>query len=557
MRVPLCCENPEVFPGRFSAVRRNVLNIARFQLTVVGIALIAACGSSGGGSANTTASDFGGPVPNTFTGTVLYQGAPLAGVTVTALNNNSNPSTVFGVTSTDVNGNYTFTGLPTGWDATPNYSFLATKAGYSFLPVLAANPSGNRADYLYSPLPQCWYVNAGAAVTRAGFNSMFTNQNGGAPILFTVFNFNSTKNNSVTGANFNAYTPANPPLSLAATGQATSYASGDDASLKRGVAWPAVRYVDNLNGTVTDNLTGLIWLKNAGCFTPAPWASALADANQLANGACGLTDGSTPGQWRLPNLVELESMVDVSASNPALAVGSPFANVSNGIYWSSTAYYGGQEGTTNAWAIRLGDGRYMNDTTSNVMASSNNAVWAVKGAGCGAVKLQATGANSFFVSGDDGAVESGTPLPYPRMFDNGNGTVTDIATGLIWLKQADCINQSWAGAVNAVNTLASGQCGLSDGSSAGSWRMPNRKEMQSLADRGQNNMALYFNENFLSGNAAINSQPAIFSNFIGTHYYWTSTTNAADTSEAWTVYSCDYGVYDIPKSNTGYSLAVR
>ena len=556
MRISISAETYAVFSTRFRALKRKLIKNAGLSPMIVGIALIAACGGGGGGD-NATPPDNGAPVPNTFSGIVLFKGLPLAGVTVTALNNNSDPSTVFGVTTTDANGNYTFTGLPTGWGATPNYSFFATKAGYAFLPVMADNPSGDRADYLYSPLPQSWYVNAGAAVTRAGFNSMFTNPDGGAPILFTVFNFNSTKNNSVTGANFNGYTFANPLVTLAATGQTTSYASGDDAALKKGVAWPGGRYVDNLNGTVTDNLTGLVWLKNAGCFPLTPWAGALADANQLANGACGLTDGSTAGQWRLPNLVELESMVDVSTSNPAVTVGSPFTNVSNGIYWSSTAYWGGEEGTTNAWAIRLGDGRYMNDLTSNVMASSNNSVWAVKGAGGGAIKLQATGANSPFGSGDDGAVESGVPLPSPRMFDNGNGTVTDVVTGLTWLKQADCINQTWAGAVNAVNALASGQCGLTDGSTAGSWRMPNRKEMQSLSDRGQNNMALYFDETFLSGNAAINSQPAIFSNFIGTHYYWTSTTNAADTSEAWTVYSCDYGVYDIPKSNTGYSLAVR
>ena len=546
-----------LFSNRFGALKRKLIRKAGFLPMMVAVALIAACGGSGGGGGNSTPADFGGPVPNTFSGTVLYKGVPLAGVTVTALNNNSNPSTVFGVTTTDANGTYTFKGLSTGGNATANYSFLATKAGYAFIPYMAANPSGNRADYLYSPLPQCWYVNAGAAVTRAGFNSLFTNQNGGAPIMFTVFNFNSTTNNSVTGANFNAYTAATPLVTLAATGQATSYVSGDDASLKKGVAWPAVRYVDNLNGTVTDNLTGLVWLKNAGCFPPTLWAGALADVNQLASGACGLTDGSTAGQWRLPNLGELESMVDVSTSNPVLTVGHPFTNVSNGIYWSSTAYWGGQEGTTNAWAIRLGDGRYMNDQTSNVMTTSNNAVWAVKGTGGGAVKLQATGANSFFASGDDGAVESGVPLPAPRMVDNGNGTVTDVLTGLIWLKQADCINQTWAGAVNAVNTLASGQCGLTDGSTAGSWRMPNRNEMQSLADRAQNSMYLFFDESFLSGNGAINSQPAIFANFVGLHYYWTSTTNAADPSEAWTVYSCDYGVYDIPKTNTGYTLAVR
>jgi len=531
-------------------------HIVRFPLAIVLFSLLAACGGGGGGGGQTSSTN-GGPIPNTLTGTVMFKGAPMAGVTVTAFNTNSDPSTIYAVTTTDANGNYSFSDLQTGCNCTVNYQFMASKAGYAFTPFMAANPTGNRADYLFYSPPQNWYVNVGAAVTRAGFNGQFTNPNGGSPIMFDVINFNSTANNSVTGADFNAYDGSNPPISIAASGQTVSYAVGDDASLKQGVAWPSRRFVDNQNGTVTDNLTGLIWLKNAGCFAPTVWASALADVNQLASGACGLTDGSTAGQWRLPNLVELESMVDVSASNPAVTAGSPFTNVSNGIYWSSTAYYGGQEGTTEAWVIRFADGSYLDDNINNVMATSNNAVWAVKGVGGAAVKLQATGIYVPFSAGDDGNVESGVPLPSPRMRDNGNGTVTDTLTGLIWMKQANCINQTWAGAIAAVNSLASGQCGLTDGSVAGNWRMPNRKEMQSLSDRMQNNHADYFDESFISGTVGLNSQPAIFSNFITLQFYWTSSTNASNTSEAWTVFSCDFGVYDIAKANTGYTLAVR
>ena len=47
------------------------------------------------------------------------------------------------------------------------------------------------------------------------------------------------------------------------TGQTTSYATGDDGDLEKGLAWPNPRFTDNEDGTVTDNLTGLIWLKNA------------------------------------------------------------------------------------------------------------------------------------------------------------------------------------------------------------------------------------------------------------------------------------------------------
>jgi hypothetical protein len=143
------------------------------------------------------------------------------------------------------------------------------------------------------------------------------------------------------------------------------------------------------------------------------------------------------------------------------------------------------------------------------------------------------------------------------MIDHGNGTVTDTVTGLTWLKQANCINATWSRAVAAVNALASGQCGLTDGSTAGSWRMPNRKEMESLADRAQNNQADNFDWAWTSSNPTIASMNAIFNSFIAFQYYWTSTTDASNTTEAWTVFSCDYGVYDVAKSSTGYTLAVR
>jgi hypothetical protein len=364
-------------------------------------------------------------------------------------------------------------------------------------------------------------------------------------------------NGSITGANFSGYDGSNPLVSLAATGQTTSFAVGDDAALQKGVAWPAGRFVDHADGTVTDQLTGLTWLKNAGCFTSTNWANALNDVNQLASGACGLSDGSSAGQWRLPNLHELESLVNVAYSNPAITPGSPFFNVSNGIYWTSTSYYGGLPGSPSAWAIRMSDGRYINDGVANAKTSASNAVWAVKGSGGGTVKLQATGFYVFYASGDDGSVQSGAPLTFPRMRDNGNGTVTDTVTGLVWLKKADCINQTWASAVAAVNALGSGQCGLSDGSQAGDWRLPNRNEMLSLADRAQNNMADYFDSTFTGKTSAIRTQPPIFSNFVGFQYYWTSTTDAFDTTSAWAVFSCDYGVYDQPKSAVNYALAVR
>ena len=62
----------------------------------------------------------------------------------------------------------------------------------------------------------------------------------------------------------------------------TSYATGDDGALHKGVASPTPRFTDNNNGTVTDNLTGLIWMKNANAFGLKTWAEALTIANSLA-----------------------------------------------------------------------------------------------------------------------------------------------------------------------------------------------------------------------------------------------------------------------------------
>ena len=45
--------------------------------------------------------------------------------------------------------------------------------------------------------------------------------------------------------------------------------TGQDGELQAGVAWPEPRFIDNRDGTVTDNLTGLMWLKDAGCMGQA------------------------------------------------------------------------------------------------------------------------------------------------------------------------------------------------------------------------------------------------------------------------------------------------
>lgn len=146
-------------------------------------------------------------------------------------------------------------------------------------------------------------------------------------------------------------------IQLPRTGQNTCYDengvvvsctnTGQDGDKQAGVSWPLPRFTDNKNGTVTDNLTGLIWLKDANCTDTVGgiarnsgllnWLSALKWSNSLASGKCGLTDNSNPGDWRLPNINELRSLIDYSRHDPSLPIGHPFTNVQSAWYWSSTS----------------------------------------------------------------------------------------------------------------------------------------------------------------------------------------------------------------------------
>jgi hypothetical protein len=168
------------------------------------------------------------------------------------------------------------------------------------------------------------------------------------------------------------------------TGQTTSDAPGDDGDLQAGVPFPTPRFRDMRDGTVRDNLTNLIWLKDANCVPGAgpdlAWQDALNAANTLASGRCGLTDSSRPGDWRLPNIKELLSLIDYGQKEPALPAGHPFINVqatydppSFSYYWSSTAtpYF-----PPIGWALLLqfGELRQVNRTIA-----SPYIVWPVKG----------------------------------------------------------------------------------------------------------------------------------------------------------------------------------
>jgi len=146
--------------------------------------------------------------------------------------------------------------------------------------------------------------------------------------------------------------------------------TGQDGELQKGVS-VSPRFTDNGDGTVKDNLTGLIWLTNADCFGYQTWTDALTASNSLASGSCGLTDGSVAGDWRLPNVKELQSLIDFGQFNPALPIGHLFSGVHSYYYWSSTTV---AFGPNSAWAVTL-DGGF----TAFVTKDDTFYVWPVRG----------------------------------------------------------------------------------------------------------------------------------------------------------------------------------
>jgi len=181
-----------------------------------------------------------------------------------------------------------------------------------------------------------------------------------------------------------------PLAGVARTGQTPTVPlnpapEGSDGDLQKGVAWPNPRFTA-ANGTVTDNLTGLIWLQRANCNNTtgttgtASWENALAFCNTLNDGECGLNDGSEEGDWRLPNVMEILSLIDWRYSNPALSnadgtdkwsSGNAFTDVQSDSYWSSMTR---ANATSTAWHVHLNFG-YVACTDRNIPCY----VWPVRG----------------------------------------------------------------------------------------------------------------------------------------------------------------------------------
>lgn len=118
----------------------------------------------------------------------------------------------------------------------------------------------------------------------------------------------------------------------------------------------------------------------------------------------------------------------------------------------------------------------------------------------------------------------------PAYQDNGNGTVTDLNTNLMWQQGDDGIFRNWQEALDYCDALILPSEGYSD------WRLPDRRELMSIVDYGR-------------------AQPAIdtevFPECLPSRIYWSSSTSASSSNFAWSVYF-DYGIVQY-----GYKLYHR
>ncbi len=265
-----------------------------------------------------------------------------------------------------------------------------------------------------------------------------------------------------------------------------------------------------------------MWDQTGNRFVISNWAGALSNANGLS--LAGYSD------WRLPNVNELKSLINAEVGDSAAWLNLPaqgFSNVLTGFsqYWSSTT---SAAATGDAFQVTLGIGGVVNSwkaATLNVLAVR-------AGQSGGAVSLPKTGQTTSYAVGDDGDLEKGVAWPSPRFKDNGDGTVTDNITGLMWDQTGNRFAISnWAGALSDANGLS--LAGHSD------WRLPNLKELRSLINNGQADSATWLNTQGIT-----NVQP---------EYYWSSTTYGLVTTSARVVWPID-GDYDSYDKTSPLSL---
>ncbi len=252
----------------------------------------------------------------------------------------------------------------------------------------------------------------------------------------------------------------------------------------------------NGNGTVTDTVTGLMWQQTDGGEMTYERAINYCDTLTLG----GFTD------WRLPLPHEGFSILNHQYANPAMDA-TVFTTTLAEYWWTSI---GQANDTTKIWVTNAGGGIGNHPKSETISAG---------------------GTKKFHVR----AVRDITPPPTisAHFIDNGNGTITDNLTNLIWQKAPNTDTLTWEQALNYADTLSLNA--FTD------WRLPNIKELQSIND-----------ESIVNSSVSNTFFPA-----IGINKYWSSTTLPNQTPKAWYL-STLFGIttYDL-KTFRHYVLCVR
>ncbi|MCP4747262.1 MAG: DUF1566 domain-containing protein [Desulfobacteraceae bacterium] len=272
-------------------------------------------------------------------------------------------------------------------------------------------------------------------------------------------------------------------------------------------------FTDNGDGTVTDNVTGLMWQKSPdtngdgdiGADDKMTYQEGLAGAGQFQLG--GHTD------WRLPSIKELYSLIDFRGIDPPVET----TNTSNLTPFINTGYFEFGYGDTDA-GERIIDAQYMSSTeyVSTTMMG-NKTLFGVNFAD-GRIKgypivHPSGGEKTFYVL----YVRGNTDYGVNNFSGNGAGIITDNATGLMWSQDDSGEGLNWKQALEWVQARnLENYLGYSD------WRLPNVKELQGIVD--------YSRSPDTTGSAAIDkvfNTTAITNENDKTDYacYWSSTTH--------------------------------
>lgn len=286
---------------------------------------------------------------------------------------------------------------------------------------------------------------------------------------------------------------AAPEAPLADTGQTHRYTKsfGEDGDY----TGRAPAFADNGDGTVTDKVTSLVWEKVDGGEMTWEKARERAAALRLA----GKSD------WRLPTSMELLGLMNHDRHGPAMDT-TVFPHTEARYWWTSSPMAGD---ATRIWLVNTGGGIGAHPKTETTSAGGDRPV---------------------HVRCVRGACATGNG---PRLRDNGDGTVSDLRTGLVWQKVGVTQPMTWEQALSACESLRLG--GQDD------WRLPNIKELRSLSDDTQ-------------------AHPSIDTAFfpeIKAAAYWSSTTQSNRPERAWYTDLVSGLVTYADKSGTMLVLAVR